>query len=525
MTNRLDKRSRGTRESTKTEGSPAPTAGPTSGGITPEVGIATPESVKDVGSPTQMSYTTGFGYTFHDLDGLAPNDDRIQSFLRVVRYSPRGYFGAVPVGMGYERIDHFFSAWLYDRILEKAVKRDGYRHLPDTIDNPGIMEARDALFTCEVNNVLAVRAHIDSINWNDATRYIGGELSRKNRRATEVWNALKTIEMNQLSRAHGLLHPPIADKPGGAVLTTLINAKEWFAKFGTIDVSHPCCNDWDVSSFAWTSDNIDNILAEAEAAIQVIRGDIFVKAMDNDSGGGLAWTAATSSPANRGSQQDVKYWATLLHELVYPEGLPETPQIAVDTMRFNEILFGDAIYGVQENWLVTVPDHWYSVGYPYVTDAPMGLVYRRGFAPIDELHYAGMREIWALQKRFSSDNGADQSYLGCFASMSTTAKDSLLNGNAYLMWSRVVAGASQFRTSNPLGYNYDDGTDLRLFMEDGSPYADHQWNEMLFGKLDPSAPIHGPAGMKAYGYHMPINVPCDMLRAAWCAAHNIPFVR
>jgi hypothetical protein len=512
---RVNKKARGSREATASDVSPAPTADASvASGNTPLAAVATIESVKDVGTQVSMSYATDFGYVLHDMEYEAPNDARIQMFARVMKYSTHGYFGAVASQIGQSRIDDFYTK-LYDELLRKAVIRDGYRHLPDTMDSGLSTDAPFGLWVGEVINVRAVRALIDSVSWNDATKWMAGELSRKNRRATEVWNALQTIQVPNLYRMQALLHPPVSDRPGGSVILTLINNKDYFSQVGTVDGSHPCCLDLAPGDISLDSAQIDNILCEAEAAMQIFRNEAFIKSLDGDSGGGLAWDVSSG----RGKRLDLKYYFILINELVYPSGLPDPGQIIVDPGEFTQTLYGDAIYGIYAKKTMSVVDNRYPVGYPFVANAPMGMVYRRGFNQLSPIFYAGLKQVWAVDAPYGDDHSP--AIFGSFAQYSKVdSGDDLFDCNAYQMWDRVQNG---FRTAN-LDVNFDDATELRTWMEEGSPASDHQWNEMLFSKLD-SLPMHGPAGIKAYGFHMPVEIPFDLMRSALCSSWNIPFVR
>jgi hypothetical protein len=521
------KRSRGTRENTAVDAGPAPTAsGPAAGGITPLGAVTTTETVKDVPQVSQMaSYPTDFGYIFHDLKYEDPNVNQVQFYARILRYSLTGYFGATPAGIGFERIDDFYTT-LYDKLLSKAVIRDGYRHLPDTLATNITTEALFGLWVGEVVNVRAVRALIDSISWNDATITLRGELSRKYRRAVEVWNDLSTFQIPMVYTMHAMLHPVVSDQPGGAVIFSLVNNSVYFNALGS-QGTPGCYVDWTrADDIVLNSSNIDDILCEAEAAVQILRNETFVKAL---TGANAGFTYTT------GYQADIKYFFTLMHELVYPSGLPEPGQIVVDPGEFQQILYGDAIYGYYAKKTVGVVDNRYPVGYPFVTGANMGLVYRRGFNQLSPVVFGGFKQPWAVKDMYGSDH--TPSVLGLFAQCAKMdGSDQMYDCNAYRCWSKDVHNyydptpvTGGWKTSTGWysvqeDVNFDDATELRSWMEDGSPASDHQWNEQLFSKLDPSN-FHGPAGMKAYGFHMPVDVPAELLRASLCSAWNLPYIR
>jgi hypothetical protein len=523
---RLPKRARGKRENTATDASPAPTAGaPDAGGLTPLATVNTVETVKDVPGPQNSpSYATDFGYVFHDYDILLPNDNRVQLLARMMNYDPRGVHlagnesGVTLATLGYGRIDHFYDT-LYEELLKKAVIRDGYRHLPDTMDSGIRPDAPFALWVGEVNNVRAVKAFIDSQSWNDATVSMASAFSRKNRRATEDWETLMTFQIPDLYRMHALLHPPVSDRPNGCVIMTLINNKRWFDALGTVNASHPCCLDWSSDNILFTSNAIDDILCEAEAAISILRNELFVKALDNDAGGGF-----TYGTTGRGVRLDLKYFFTLIHELVYPSGLPDPGGFVIDPGEYNQVLYGDAIYGINEHVTLGVPDAWHIVGYPFVTNAPNGLVYRRGFNQLSPIVYAGMKEVWALGVPSSEIDNAV--LYGNFAQRGPLTDSKLVfSNNAYKAWSRSGNATPIVVPYDTMSVvNFDDATDIRLWMEDGSPQSDHQWNEMLFAGLDTFI-THGPAGMKAYGLHQMAETVSELLRSAGCASWNLPFIR
>jgi hypothetical protein len=523
---RLPKRARGQRENTGSDSSPAPTAeGPGNGGMTPLAAVNTVETVKDVPGPQNSpSYATDFGYVFHDYDIMLPNDNRVQLLARIMSYEPRGIHlvgseAGVPLPeLGYGRIDHFYDT-LYEELLKKAVIRDGYRHLPDTMDSGIRPDAPFALWVGEVNNVRVVKAFIDSQSWNDATQSMASAFSRKNRRATEDWETLMTFQIPDLYRMHALLHPPLSDRPNGCVTLTLVNNRKWFDALGTVNASHPCCLDWASNDLSFTSNDIDDILCEAEAAIAILRNELFIKALDNDAGGGF-----TYGTAGRGVRLDLKYFFTLIHELVYPSGLPEPGGFLIDPGEYNQVLYGDAIYGVDVTKTLGVATAWHLVGYPFVNGAPNGMVYRRGFNQLSPIVYAGMKEVWAV-----GDQGSelDTAVLyGNFAQLAPlTDSKRVFSSNAYKAWSRsgnAVPIVLPYETDSIV--NFDDATSIRHWMEDGGPQSDHQWNEMLFARLDTFI-THGPAGMKSYGLHQLSETVSELLRSAGCASWNLPFIR
>lgn len=506
---RIKKRSRGARENTATDAGPAPTASaPAAGGITPLAAVSTIESVKDVPAQNQLvSYATDFGYIFHDLKYEDPNVNQVQFYARMMHYSTHGYFGTEPTGIGFEQIDNFWAT-LYDKLLKKAVVRDGYRHLPDSLAAMTAVDALFGLWVGEVVNVRTVRALIDSTSWNDATLTMSGDLSRKNRRATEVWNSLSTIQIPDIFRMQALLHPVISDRPGGAVIATLVNNKQYFDQLGTT-ATPSCCLNWDeASDISLVSARIDDILSEAESAVQILRNESFVKAL---SGSNAGFTYTT------GYQADIKYFFTLIEELVYPAGLPDPGQIVVDPAEFQQVLYGDAIYGIYASKAMGAVTGRYQVGYPFITGAVRGLVYRRGFNQLSPIVYGGFKQPWAVLLPYGADHVP--AVAGCFAQLSKTDSVQLYDCNAYRMWSEVSGWTTV--VADP---NFDDGTELRSWLEEGSPAADHQWNEMMFQKLEPSL-FHGPAGLKAYGFHMPVEVPAELLRSALCSSWNVPYVR
>jgi hypothetical protein len=497
--------SRGTRENTKVDESPAPTAGSAAaGGTTPLAQVATPESVKDVGTPIQLTYATDFGYTLYDLEYEDPNNDRVQLFSRVIEFSPTGFLGiSPPSDVGIEHIEEFYTT-LYDKLLTKAVVRDGYRHLPDTLTSG--LDIRDvyALWLSAVINVRTVRALIDSTSWNDATKSYRNQWSRKNRRATEVWNDLSTFEVPQIYRMLALLHPPTADKPGGNVIITFAALKPfWDGLFDTVPTS--ALNLTGPGSIMLDSNGVDSILAEAEDVVRALRYCSTIA--------GATWAT--------GYDTDLKYFITLMNELVYPMGLPESGQIMVDPMEFNQTLYGDAIYGTFGKRNVGVLTSRNQVGYPVIAaDGSTRLVYRRGFNQLSTLVHAGFKQPWAVQEVSGSEIAG---VLGLFANRSEYSNHQLYDSNAYSLWTRDTAALVPVTKD----VNFDDGNALRHWMEEGGPQADHQWNEMLFVESDLEAtfPIRGPAGIKSYGFHMPVEIPGDLQRSALCASWNVPFVR
>jgi hypothetical protein len=335
-------------------------------------------------------------------------------------------------------------------------------------------------------------------------------MSRKKSRATKAYADLSTIAMNNLTRTQALLHPVISDRPNGAIIFSLVNNYEWFGSFGTVTTLHPCARDIQTqSAITLTSTDIDNILSEAEAAVSILRNEAFVKAMDGDAGGGFTWSTATG----RGTRLDLKYWDTLINEIVLPTGLPEPGEITVDLAQFNQTLYGDAIYGVDHE-----DTTYLSVGYPQTASVANDLIYRRGFIdPSDMIMHAGMRQPWAVLSK--SIDPADQTILGGYAQIVESNSAISYQSNAYRLWSRVAGWYS-----GAIDTNWNDGSSMRTWLTDGSPTADHQWNEkLLAGQM--TVPDHAPAGAKTYGFFQPYMVPPELLRSALCSAHNIPFVR
>jgi hypothetical protein len=373
------------------------------------------------------------------------------------------------------------------------------------MDSGLIPEAPYGLWVSEVINVRAVRALIDSPSWNDATKDLRSEFSGFNRRATDVWNALQKFQVPEIYRMQALLHPPVSDSQGGPVILTLCNAYKWFVKFGAIISAHPPCLDWQGGDIDFTRANVTKILQEAEAAVELLSYNPVVPAFDGDAAGGLTWDTT-----GRGRRLDLKYLDTLIREVVYPSGLPDSGQIVIDPAQFNQLLYGDAICGIDNQ----VTDVY--VGYPYLTGSVQGLVYRRGFTdPKDPVMLGGLKENWAVLVK--SGVIANQRWYGAFLPLVDRAN--LIYGRVWQLYSRNSGWTESLPNTN-----FDDADALRAWMESGAPEADHQWNEMLFANQD-TLPYHGPAGSKTYGFHMPFAVVGDIHRSALCSAWRLPYVR
>jgi hypothetical protein len=527
---RLNK-GKGNRNRTKVDESPAPTAGSSTGvGATPLSQVATIETVKDVLPVGRLSYATEYGYTFHDYDRMLPNDSRVMVMIRNLIYSPLGYHeqqpgnvdSATKILLGLDRIEAFMTD-LYPELLNKAVIRDGYRHLPDTMDNDGIIGPYYGVFVGAVNNCRAVKVMIDNASWNDGTLELKSGLQTLFRRATEDWATLMTLQIPDLYRTQALLNPPLSDSPSGTVLISLVDISKHAEKLGTINSSHPAF----ILREGGATTTIDAsyfkaILSEVEASIAILKFKPFVQAIDGDTGGGFTWSTSTG----RGVRADIQYWITLVEELVYPMGLPDPGTIVVNPLRMADALYGECLYSMAETDTIGVPSSDALTAYPYFinadTDAISQLIYRRGFSPRNIFQEAGLDQIWmGLKSNVTIDDGAffgafiqvgPQSSVGGHGAFKYQGK----SNNSYRAWKRT--GWLSFISE----VNFDDADDIKIWMSDGGPSADHQWNDSA---LNEGLITQTPIGMAAYSYFMPPSVPFELHRSALATTFGLPYIR
>jgi len=338
---RPEGRSPGPRTRTRVESSPGPAAESAQpSGVTPLARTATIETVRNVTPGPERTYDLGTGEIFHDYEIFTPTKNKLKLVQRYIDLSPYGYFGKTPVGTGHDRVVEFYDT-LYDKLVQKAVIRDGYRHLPDS-ETVKIFTAYPYLWMYAVRQIRTILILINSRDWNDATRAVSGSFTGLYRRASESWEALKTFQVPELYRKLALNGAPFSDAPGstlvidwmilypdttgmGDLLTTIV---DWgngsHTGFGNVATYN-------------SKSEVEGSLVEVENIIRVLRYQPMGTCVGLDG-------STCDDTYQTGAQNDLKYGITLLHELVYPAGLPDVGEINIDPVKFNNELYGEAIY-------------------------------------------------------------------------------------------------------------------------------------------------------------------------------------
>jgi hypothetical protein len=203
----------------------------------------------------------------------------------------------------------------------------------------------------------------------------------------------------------------------------------------------------------------------------------------------------------------------MLHELKYPSiGSIITGDVLTDLGRWNQKLYGEALYGVDLE--DATPDVRHYVGYPEIRTGDKA-VYRRGFEPFNPLNEAGLDEIWAVE----SDTSDETLLL-----LGMKAQVGVSDGNAVASkFGTIIVKRDGSRVTPPSEYNFDDGTQMRAWLEN-SLASDHQWNEGIFLRLDSNSVVK-PDQPAVYGIHQSVLVPFEGFRKYLCEAYNVPFQR
>jgi hypothetical protein len=204
----------------------------------------------------------------------------------------------------------------------------------------------------------------------------------------------------------------------------------------------------------------------------------------------------------------------MLHELKYPAigPLPEGVGIVADLGRYNQKLYGEAIYGV--DLTDATPDVRHPVGYPSIRTGTRAVL-RRGFVPFDIFVESGMDEIWAVETSSREVTLA----------LGFKAQYGLVNTESQLT-KFIVSYMDRFGTwaTSEGEYNFDDANTLRSWMK-LCPLSDHQWNEGLFCRqdsFDDPVKVEAPA---VYSGHQDILTPFEGIRSALIENYNIPYYR
>jgi len=333
----------------------APAGGGVGQGTTPVATTTTIDTAKDVVTAPSPIIQGGLGYGYTEYSYLPPIEYMPQVLVRVIKLSAdlvHRVYGDTsdPVTVVNSGAVKQFWLDLPQLLLDKVLKRDGIRFLPDSFDNAGILQPLELLKVAARMELLTVRTLIDTASWNKGTSYLRGSFANKNRRCLECENNLATIEAPVLWAALGLSEPVISPRAGGPILITLVDMYSIVTQLGSVDGSHPAfVNKLPTSNpepyrLIDSSSDIDALLGECENAIRLLRNQD-TKALDGNSSAGFTWTAGTG----RGIRADAKYIGILETELHFPAMGPLPGSgIVVDLGRYNQKLYGEAIYGWED---------------------------------------------------------------------------------------------------------------------------------------------------------------------------------
>jgi len=520
---RAPKNPRAEGERTQPPGVVTPPAAQPSGGVTPVAQVTTIESVKDV-VPSEKSGLPGtLGYVYYEYEYLEPVDNAPQVLLRVIRINPYGRHFAVGAGENEPVVAtnaakiKTFWADLPSFLLDKIYRRDGISFLPETFDNGELIEWRELLITACIMQLRTIRTLIDTTSWNEGTRGMRESFARKNRRCLEAENNLATIETSPLwSTIMGQTEPVISPRSGGPILITLPDLYEIASHFVDVDSTHPAflnkaemADQWDLVK---TSNAVDQLLGEVENAIRILRhrDDSELVCLDGNSGTPNTWISGDG----RGVQADVKFITKMLHELKYPAVGNFEGAILVDLGRWNQKLYGEALYGVDLEG-GTPNDTRHDVGYPMITEDSRA-VYRRGFEAFSPLNEAGLDEIWGVE----SDANDNETLCLLGFKCQVGLNDSVVTPSKF---GTIHIRRDGTEIKPAFEYNFDDGTSMRAWL--GKSFAsDHQWNEGVLIRAGGS-PVVKPDQPAVYGVHQPVLVPFEGYRKYLCEAYNVPFQR
>jgi len=490
----------------------APTAAPGEG-LTPAAQVNIQESVKDVSPVSRSGTSGGLGYNYFAYEYLEPMEYTPQVYLRFLKLSP--YFhhttstATTPITTidnaelqsGVTKIADFWTS-LPQLMLDKILRRDGIRFLPDSFDNAGILQWREVLIAAVIMQVRTLRTLVDMPSWNEGTRFMRSSFASKNRRLAEIEANLATIEVSPLWLALGLGEPVLSSRPGGPLLISLPSFSGIVANFGTVDVDHPAFlskyTATDMGALLDSSSDVDNLLRECENALKILQFRSDTLALDGTNAG-FTWTTGSG----RGVLADFKYITHMLHELRYPAIglLPQGP--VVDPLAFADRLYGEAAYAIDSN-----NSHY--LGFPQVKAATKA-IFRRGFGPLNLIKESGMDEVITVVDAA----GSNDAKIGFKAQVvgNKVSKAGWAHMTRYGVWTNAL-----------YGYNFDDGSSLRAWIED-SPLSDHQWNEAMCQDRDATAKVIKADAIASYEFHQPVGVPMEGIRSALSAAYNVPFLR
>lgn len=486
-------------------------------GVTPVAQVSTVESLKDVVPAPKSGVAGTLGYTYYEYEYLRPIEYMPQVLVRTLRFNPYGYhrpYGGSddPVLVtNWDKVTQFWSD-VPQLMLDKVLRRDGIRFLPDSFDNANILEYRELLFAATRAQLKTIRTLIDSTSWNEGTQFfLRDAFARKNRRCMEAENNLATIEISPLWTSLGDSEPVISSQPGGPILITLVDFSNIVAGLGTNDATHPAfLNKGIVSPYTLidSSADVDKLLQECENAIKLLRFRDDTTALDGTSNAGFTWTAGSG----RGVQSDFKYLSILLSELRYPASGPISGEINVSLGMMNQRLYGEAIYGTDLE--TGTPDVRHFVGYPYIETGDKAVL-RRGYVPMDPLLESGFGEVWAVES----------TSFGVTVAHGFKAEFGLANSQDHLTKFAVNVMDRYGDWTVPDGeVNLDSATELRDWLVK-STSSDHQWKEGILNRVIATDNVVKSEQPAVYSFHQSILVPYEGMRAALCTAYNVPFLR
>jgi hypothetical protein len=504
-------------------------------GITPKSGdtaSTTPgalrtalETGKDIMPPGPKDFVFKSG-TYHDYLVYSPNKATPQCYIRAVDFLLHGFSingvgggTAVPANV-YLGATPLLTFWaeLYLNQVHKAVRRDGYRHLPDTLTNSGVPKAYFKILLEARSLNTALLTLVNSESFNDATKSMRTKMGGKFRRLTNQAKTLGTFRCPaDLAKWADYLFRIVAIRPGGAFVVTLPELANDIAPItGKAGGSYAAGGAEVLTSFFGTVPDLDSVndvwdelLTNIDDAIATLNG------------------TAPAANWNAGYQDDLKYYQILLEELgIEPIGYVEADSIIVDPGAYQNIMFGEAIYGydLHNTNLYAFPVLDFTAATPF---SPAGMIPRRGFRPPTDLDEMGVGEVWAAYHSEAANAIAvpkadSQVLFGVLIQINnesiagvTYAKDAFRMYDAKNGWSNLDSSL-----------DHNDGTACRTLMTSGNPLGDHQWNDFLFSEeIGNTIAQKGPAGLPAYQFHQPYLAPFESMRAELCRIFDVPFYR
>jgi len=480
--------------------------------LTPVGRYATVESLKDVVPVEKGAMTGPLGLPYFDREYIEPNDLMPQVIVRIIRLDPNCQHGnasdisvVTDAGRPKQFWDYVPGYW-----LEKILKRDGQSFLPESFDTANLIEWLEILKPACKINLGTIRTMIDSASTNEGTQFMRPVFARLNRRCMEAESNLLTIETAPMWDSLGNSEPVVSPYDGGPVLLTMVDLVPIVTKFGAIDETHPAfAGGADITADTMFSSvaDVNNQLGMVENAIRILRFQELRALVSPDSYTGFTWTA---EPNTRGVKKDVQYMTKMLHELRFPSMTPVNSVVKIDIGRWNQKLYGEAIYGVDTKGVGTDVLQVY----PRILTGTK-YAYRRGFEAMSVDNERGMDEIWCGEV---DENGlasilygmkCEYGVAGGFLQPTKFARAHL---DRYGNWS-LEAG----------GYNLDDGTQHRLWLKECLA-SDHQWNEGMYQSYG-SFTMTKTEQPAVYAFPQPLEVAFEAYTKYLHNTYNVPFRR